>query len=89
MKEGLHMKILMKYVHHGCAFICKLIVSVTNRTGICPPAERPSVVSKDRLSVVPHRGLRCMSIYQCGGEGTYKRHSNTQVRVKLRAINDR
>lgn len=56
------MKILMKYVHHACAFICKLIVSVTNRTGICPPAERPSVVSKDRLSVVPHRGLRCMSI---------------------------
>ena len=52
-------------------------------------AERPSVVSKDRLSVVPHLGLRCMSIYQCGGEGTYKRHSNTQVRVKLRAINDR
>jgi len=28
-------------------------------------------------------------VSQCGGEGTCKRHSNTQVRVKLRAINDR
>lgn len=63
-------------------------VLVTNKTGTYPRAEESLIMPKGRLFDVPCRDLGCVSIWQIEGEGTYKRHSNVQVRVQIKTIND-
>lgn len=62
-------------------------VPVTNETGTHSSSEG-FIELKDYLFYVSCRGLECMSIQQSKEDNTYKRHSNAQMRVRHRAIND-